>query len=88
MYLSEARFPFIQYVADANFIPVWQRNAYSVVASADFDGDGSCDIALRHTSGDLVLLYMQGSQVLGGLSVDVSQSWSVDGVGTENPASD
>ena len=64
----------------------WNPDSYAVVSSADFDGDGSCDIALRHTSGRLLLLYMAGSAVLGDLSVDIPQAWSVDGVGLENPA--
>ena len=66
----------------------WDPEDYRVASSADFDGDGFCDIALRHTSGELLLLYMEGSEALRGLSVDIPQAWSVDGVGLENPASE
>jgi hypothetical protein len=62
---------------------------YEVAGSADFDGDGFCDIALSHMSGMLRLLYMEGHRVQDTLWVEeLSRSWSVDGVGLENPTSD
>ncbi len=76
-------------VRDNRSIPNdWDPEDYEVASSADFDGDGFCDIALRHTSGELLLLYMEGPEALGGLLVDIPQASSVDGVGLENPASE
>jgi hypothetical protein len=77
-------------VRDDQFLPgSWDPGDFSVVSSADFDGDGFCDIALRHTSGELLLLYMEGHEAQGSFLVsELPQSWSVDGVGLENPASE
>ncbi len=81
--------PLLHRVDSSYYIRSSRLDDHVVVGSADFDGDGFCDIALRDTySGDLMLLYMRRHQVAGDLSLGVSRSWSVDGVGLENPASD
>ncbi|MBW1685332.1 MAG: VCBS repeat-containing protein, partial [Deltaproteobacteria bacterium] len=72
---------------NSGYFPSGNRDDYTVVSSADFDGDGRCDIALRHTRGDLLLLYMEGSQAQGGLLLDGFPE-SLDGVGLENPTID
>jgi hypothetical protein len=80
--VSEERFS-----DSSGYFPSWSRDDYTVVDSADFDGDGRCDIALRHRLGDLLLLYMEGSQAKGGLLLDGLPE-SLDGVGLENPTND
>jgi hypothetical protein len=66
----------------------WDPGDYRVVGNADFDGDGFCDIALRHEDGELMLLYMRGPNALRRLLLGLRQVWSVAGVGLENPAND
>jgi hypothetical protein len=89
MYLFEQSGGSLQSVSDGRRIPrTWGYADYSIVNSADFDGDGSCDIALRHRYGELLLLYMKGPQAVDDLSIDIPDAWSVEGVGLENPASE
>jgi len=89
MYLFEQSGGSLQAVSDGRRIPrTWSYGDYAIVNNADFDGDGYCDIALRHRYGKLLLLYMKGSQAVDGMSVDIPDAWSVEGVGLENPASE
>jgi hypothetical protein len=74
-------------LASASLLPVASRSRYSVVGSADFNGDGRSDVVLRHRYGDVLLLYMNGYQASGGrLLRNVPES--LEGVGLESLAND
>jgi len=90
MYLVKPRGVIVQETGISNAIPwTWNPGDYGVVGSADFDGDGFCDVALRHESGELLLLFLQGTRVQAVRRLDdVPQSWRVEGVGLGNPARD
>jgi hypothetical protein len=66
----------------SSFVP-----AGAVVASGDFDGDARCDIATHDLeAGEIELLYMNGEEVDGSERIADGGSWSLVGVGQENPA--
>lgn len=67
----------IDAAALGNIPPSW-----SVVATADFDGDGKADIFWRDSSGAMALWFMFGTSVQSAASVGtVGAPWSVAGTG-------
>jgi hypothetical protein len=61
------------------------NNMWSVAATADFNGDGKTDIALRNNSdGSVYIVLMNGATVLRGAFVSTGNTWSVAGTGDFN----